>query len=402
MKIATNIPLLIAAIVNGLILAAVLARGARCRGARKNPAMLWLALLVAVLAIRIVPYPLGFWGAYDRWRWLTFLPIDATLALGPLLYTYVTVLAVGAPPARLKLHFAPAALQLLYQLVAFTIPVPAKGQYYQSVHVPVIEPIGLALVLVSLLAYTVAAWRVFTGWQRWMDGNLSNRDAYRCGLVRVVMLSLSAVTLAGLVATVRHVTVAPLNYAGRAPTMLAIGALVYGLGIAGVAQSGRAFPVIPADENSLNDDESVVMQTAQTSALPERSPVAAGEPVAQRRGRPSLDYAELGRSWTERVRNEGWYRDPQLTLGSLANHLNVSPRSASRVLRDGLGITFHSFVNRLRVEEVANRLADPAERRTTLVLAMDAGFASKASFTRAFREVTGTTASSIRKHQSDS
>ena len=201
--------------MNGLVLAIVLARAGR-----RNPAMFWLAALVAVLAIRILPYPLGFSGAYDRWRWLTFLPIDATLALGPLLYTYVTVLARGAPPARLRLHFVPAALQMLYQLVAFMIPVPAKGNYYQYVHVPIIEPIGLMLVLVSLLAYTVAAWRVFMAWQRWMDGNLSNREAYRCGLVRVVMLSLSAVTLAGLVATVRHVTVAPLNYAGRAPTML--------------------------------------------------------------------------------------------------------------------------------------------------------------------------------------
>ncbi len=369
MSIPTTTPLLIAAIVNGLILALVLARAAR-----QTRALGWLAALVAILALRIIPYPIGFLGGYSRWQWLTFLPIDATLALGPLLWSYVVVLARGAAPARVRLHLAPAALQLVYQCIAFLLPLPAKQYWYETVHLPYIEPIGLLLVLTSLMLYTVAAWRVFISWQRWMEGNLSNREAYRFGLVRVVMLGLCGVALVALVAAVRHVTIAPLNYAARAPTMLALGVLVYGLGISGVSQTGRTFPII----------------------TPEPTSRAGDDDLTQRRGRPALDYAELGRAWTARVQHEGWYRDPQLTLASLAHQLNVSPRTVSRVLRDGLGFTFHSFVNRLRVEEIARQLADPNEKRSALVLALDAGFASKASFTRAFRHVTGTTASAIR------
>lgn len=366
MRIATSPPLLAAFVLNGLILGAILARAAR-----SAPALRWLAALVVVLALRIVPYAIGFTGAYDRWRWLTFLPVDATLALGPLLWCYVTVLARGAAPSRLAWHFAPAMVQLGYQAIAFLIPQPAKGQYYQHVHVPFIEPVGLVLVLVSLVAYTVAAWRSFLAWQRWMDDNLSNREEFRCDLVRAVLLALTVAAVLGLGFALRHTFVAPLNYSGRAPLMLAFGALVYALGIIGIVQGSRRFPIIAAGE-------------------PSRA-----EPP--RRGRPPSDYVQMGTEWTARVRAQGWYRDPDLTLATLSQHLNASPRTTSRVLREGLGLTFHGFVNRLRVNDVVQQLKDPSETRSSLELALAAGFSSKASYLRAFREFTGRTASAIRQ-----
>jgi AraC-like DNA-binding protein len=397
MPLATSAPLLAAAVLNGLVLALFLARAGR-----HTPALRWLAALVAVLALRIVPYPLGFAGAYSRWQWLTFLPIDATLALGPLLWCYVVVLARGAPPARLSLHFAPALMQLAYQLVAFLLPLPTKSQFYQRVHLKLVEPAGLVLVLVSLFAYTMAAWRVFGSWQRWMDDNLSNRERYRCGLVRAVVVTLAMVATVGLVGAVRHTFVAPLNYAGRAPAMLAFGVLVYSLGLTGIRQSGQTFPSMAAGRRSSALESQELASDRRDDAGRQTDGVADEDAALltrepSRRGRSSSDYAQLGREWTVRVREGGWYRDPELTLAALSHQLHVSPRTASRVLREGLGMSFHSFVNRLRIEEVTERLADPDERRSSLTLALGAGFASKASFTRAFREATGTTASAIRR-----
>jgi AraC-like DNA-binding protein len=368
MPIATSPVLLAAFVLNGLILGAILARAAR-----SAPALRWLAILVVVLALRLVPYAIGFTGVYDRWRWLTFLPVDATLALGPLLWCYLIVLARGEAPRRLMLHFTPAFVQVAYQALAFLIPQPAKGQYYQHVHLPFIEPIGLVMVLVSLVAYTIAAWRMFRTWQCWMDDNLGNRDEFRCDLVRAVLVALTVVVVLGFAFAVRHATIAPLNYAGRAPLIVLYGILVYALGIIGAVQGGRTFPVI-----------------------------ADGEPVRvepQRRGRPPNDYEQLSGEWTSRVRENGWHRDPSLTLAKLSLQLNTSPRTASRVIREGSGLTFHGFINRLRVEDVVQRLQDPTERRNTLQLALDAGFSSKASYLRAFREYTGRTASAIRQQR---
>lgn len=401
MREATS-PLLLAAVVlNGLLLAFVLARAGR-----RTPALRWLAALVAVLAIRIVPYPLGFTGAYDRWKWLTFLPVDLTLALGPLLWGYVHLLSRGAPPARLRWHFLPAALQFGYQLVAFCIPQPLKGHYYQRVHVPIVEPIGLVLVLAALVVYTVASWRLFSTWQRWMDDHLSNREAYRLGVVKFVLTALSVVTVAGLFGALRHLVVAPLTYGERAPTMLGFGILVYGLGLGGLWQRGQHYPTITDDAAPMageGEQEVAVQDVAAYEATVRSDPtVRSSEDDGPRRGRPAVDYAELARTWGELTRSHQWFRDPELTLATLAVRLNASPRTVSRGLREGMGVSFHAFVNTMRVEEVTVRLADPAERRSVLSIALEAGFASKASFNRAFKEVTGTTPGAMRRvHESD-
>jgi len=379
MREATSPLLLTAVVLNGLMLAAVL-----YRASRQSPALRWLAALVVVLAIRLVPYPLGFTGAYDRWKWLTFLPVDASLALGPLLWAYVQALSRGAAPPSMRWHLLPAALQLGYQVLAFGLPQPLKGQYYQRLHVPVVEPIGLVLVLASLAGYTVAAWRGFVQWQQWMDDHLSSREAYRLGSVRLVLVALTLVTAAGVFGAARHLFVAPLTYGERAPTILGFGLLVYGLGLAGLGQRGQRFPRM--------SDEPVEDRGEEAGGT-----VVAEAPETVRRGRPPTDYSALVMEWTDRMRAEGWYRDPELSLEGLARHLHASPRTVSRALREGAGTSFHAFVNRLRVEDVRRRLDDPAEQRATLVLALEAGFASKASFNRAFREVTGTTASSIRR-----
>lgn len=386
MREATSPLLLTAVVLNGLMLAAVLHRAGR-----QTPALRWLAALVAVLAIRLVPYPLGFTGAYDRWKWLTFLPVDASLALGPLLWAYVQALSRGAPQPGIRWHLLPAALQLGYQVLAFGLPQPLKGQYYQRFHVPVVEPIGLVLVLASLATYTVAAWRGFARWQQWMDDHLSSREAYRLGSVRLVLVALTLVTAAGVVGAARHLLVAPLTYGERAPTILGFGVLVYGLGLAGLGQRGQRFPnMSDASSAGVGDHDSVEANGVAGDEAEEEAPETA------RRGRPPTDYASMVLDWTERTRAEGWYRDSELSLDGLARHLHASPRTVSRALREGAGITFHTFVNRLRVEEVRRLLDNPAEERATLVLALEAGFASKASFNRAFREATGTTASSIR------
>lgn len=391
MREATSPLLLSAVILNGLVLALILARAGT-----RTPALRWLAALVAVLALRIVPYPLGFAGAYDRWKWLTFLPVDASLALGPLLWGYVCVLARGTAPSRVRWHFLPAVVQLLYQLIAFCVPQPLKGQYYQHVHVPIIEPIGLVLVLLSLVLYTAASWKQFVRWQRWMDDHLSNRESFRCGFVRSVLIALTAVTAIGLVSAAYHAVVSPLNYGERAPAMLAFGVLVYALGVAGLGQTGRRYPVIGEDAGDELVEERPAPEPIAATLITGQAPTQANR-ESPRKGRPPMDYAELGREWADSIQRNGWYRNPDLTLAVLAQQLNASPRSVSRVLREGLGVTFHEFVNGMRVAEVSERLADPNERRSTLVIALDAGFASKASFNRAFREATGTTPAAVRR-----
>jgi AraC-like DNA-binding protein len=409
-----NSLILAIAIGNGAVLAALLWRAGAQRAFLRP-----LAALVALIALRLVPYAIGFAGAYDQFQWLTFAPFDYSLAFGPLVWLYVTRLATGAWPRRWRWHMVPVLVQLGYQCAAFALPLETKWNWYTGTHRDLVEPIGFAGVIVSLVAYVVAGWRQFAGWQRWMDDHLSNREAYRLGVVRVVFVGTASVVVLAAIFALRSWLIAPTDYFDRLPMMLALALLAYVLGLSGWQQSAMEFPAMstltdlsaPAPEAFRGVPRDLAVEAPNHAAAEELPRVAAGppsdlptdlqtdlasDPHAKSTGRPRQDYAALGADWRQRTIAERWYREPTLTLPDFANKLNVSPRTASRVLRDGLGLTFNAFVNGLRVEDVRQQLADPANSRDLLPIALDAGFASKASFNRAFRDVTGVSPSRLR------
>jgi AraC-like DNA-binding protein len=97
----------------------------------------------------------------------------------------------------------------------------------------------------------------------------------------------------------------------------------------------------------------------------------------------------------DRVQAAQWWRDPDLGLEQLAQRLGTNTSYVSRALNDGLGLSFNEAINRLRVEAVCAELR-AGSTRPLLAIAFDAGFNSKTSFNRCFKELTGTTPSRFR------
>jgi transcriptional regulator GlxA family with amidase domain len=79
----------------------------------------------------------------------------------------------------------------------------------------------------------------------------------------------------------------------------------------------------------------------------------------------------------------------------LALMLDSSPRTLSRVLNEGLGVSFNDFINAVRVEEVAAHLRQPG-RTDLLRAAHDAGFASEVPFNPSLKRHTGTSPTDTR------
>jgi AraC-like DNA-binding protein len=68
------------------------------------------------------------------------------------------------------------------------------------------------------------------------------------------------------------------------------------------------------------------------------------------------------------------------------------------VINEHMGKNFYSLVNDYRVEEVKQRMEDPAYRNLTiLAIAYDAGFNAKSSFNTIFKEKTGMTPSEYQR-----
>lgn len=86
------------------------------------------------------------------------------------------------------------------------------------------------------------------------------------------------------------------------------------------------------------------------------------------------------------------YLNKNLTIGELAESIEVQTYQLSQLINDQLGKSFFEFINSYRVEELKERFFDPKYSNLTLLgIAMECGFNSKASFNRIFKQLTGQT-----------
>ncbi len=368
--------LLLIGTAHGAVLAALLVRTPVNRVANRL-----LAALLAVVALSVLPYIIGFAGFYDAYPWLSFFPYDWSLGYGALIWLYTAVICRGTLPDRWRWHLLPAGLQGTYYLVAFAQPLTVKNRWNETVHVPVVMPLETVWSMAALTVYLTLAWRACARYQRWLDSGLSNREEFRLTWLRAFLLAFGATLVLWAGTTLFDMLVRGLNYFDRFPLYLWFSLLIYGLGLGGLRNARLAYPRPPTD---------TVPVLAESSAPTEPTERDASS-------NPATDWAVVGSRWSDVVRGEGWWRDPDLTAPLLARHLATNTSYLSRALNEGLGQNFNEFVNRLRVEWVQEQLARPDNDREVLAIALDAGFNSKASFNRVYKRITGETPTEFRR-----
>jgi AraC-like DNA-binding protein len=83
-----------------------------------------------------------------------------------------------------------------------------------------------------------------------------------------------------------------------------------------------------------------------------------------------------------------------IKLDVIAQHLSTSTNNVSQILNQNLKVNFYDFINHYRVDEAKRLMHDPVQRKLTLLaIAMNAGFSSKSTFNKVFKEYTNTTPS---------
>lgn len=90
----------------------------------------------------------------------------------------------------------------------------------------------------------------------------------------------------------------------------------------------------------------------------------------------------------DRMEKDKLYRDPELTLQSLSENLNVPSYLVSKIINTKTGLNFYNFVNKYRIEEVKEELKK-SETTQIMQIAFAAGFNTKSSFYNYFKKDTG-------------
>ncbi len=349
-----SITLLICA-VQGLLLAALLWRGQINRAANR-----WLALLIVAVAILMTPYIIGYAGFYTVWPWLSFAPVSYTLAFGPLLFLYTATLT-GTRPACVWPHFMPVAVQFLAYTAVFPFPLPTKDWWNTIAHAPIIDPAFDIAALVSIAAYSAAAYHRYRGYRVWLSENRTDGVDFEPTWIRNFLAALALIALIWAGFVIAKWADPARDYFDQFPLYVGFSMLVLYLGIGGWRHSETLFPQV-------------------TSAAPPEP----AEPAL-----PTRDWAAQGSVWLALIDDDELWRDPALTLAGLARHLGTNTTYLSRGLGAAAGENFNTIINRRRVAELQRLLALRGEARDLLTLAFEVGFNSKASFNRAFLDLAG-------------
>jgi AraC-like DNA-binding protein len=100
----------------------------------------------------------------------------------------------------------------------------------------------------------------------------------------------------------------------------------------------------------------------------------------------------------QRIKQEQLYMDPDITLDSLADTLEMMPRDLSMTINRHFGANFYTFINSYRIDEAKRMLRDPAKIDITITeIYLAVGFNSKSVFYTFFKKLEGMTPTKYRQ-----
>ncbi|MEO9484357.1 MAG: helix-turn-helix domain-containing protein [Ekhidna sp.] len=95
--------------------------------------------------------------------------------------------------------------------------------------------------------------------------------------------------------------------------------------------------------------------------------------------------------------SEHLYKEPDLSLATLANRMDLLERDVSLIINKYGNCNFSQFVNELRIEE-AKKLIKEDPKKKIISIAFDSGFSNLGTFNHVFKGITGVTPSAFRKN----
>ncbi|PZR25908.1 MAG: antibiotic ABC transporter permease [Citrobacter freundii] len=315
--------------------------------------------------MRIVAIDIDLHQYIAHWDWL---PTQWLLALGPLFYLYVLKLTDPAHKFRSKdlLYFTPVLLELL-ALVLEIIEGHRTGQpTYQTNLFHQLNPVLQLLIVVSNLIYLRLCDRRIKTYDTRLQPSLMDRSLLEYRWLRRLLKASTFLWIGWLVCAVLDLT------------------LYHGEPGPPVHYSFYIFFMV------------MLIWTAAAALLqPQQSPGLLSDGTSP----PVPLHLKAKASWLkQQMEARRYFEDPDLSLPKLAGKVGMTPHELSRLINTAVKKSFNDFINEYRVVDAARKIADPAyENMTLLGIGFEAGFNSKTSFNRIFKEMTGKSPTEYKK-----
>ncbi|SEP97754.1 helix-turn-helix domain-containing protein [Neolewinella agarilytica] len=345
---------------------------------QKSYANIFLALVVLCYTIFILPGYL--YGA----RILQYVPhISNTGALiypllGPLIYLYAKASTQRSFRLQLRdfLHVTPFLFFLIIDWDFLVISGPEKYAHYENLIIRGVYPMPvwerLAKVLVSSVYFLLSIRFIFR-YQKHLSATSTSIDrTYSQWLLLFSSVLLVPLVIIALVAFTQYEVVSVTIFAFCFVFFIIV---VY----AAALLKPRLFHRFPNQMESESAQE-IAQKKYESSNLRESQ--------KEQMVNKLLTY----------VTTEKPYLEPELTLGQLAEQVDIPSHYLSQIINEKIQQSFGDFINSYRVEKAKAMLTDDNYSHFTIIAtAYEAGFNSKTAFYEAFKKFTGSTPSKYRK-----
>lgn len=359
----------------GLILSAYLALHVEKSASPRRTAQRMVALIVAILGMDMIFLVIHSTDLVLRFSSLLFVTDPLYTLIGPITLLFISILTI--PSYRIRpltlLIFVPSLAELVSYGFSLTLPHAVKverlthwstgGTFAEAYAFFWGAELLFNVVLVAAAAVRLQAFR------RRQKSSESDGGALRYRAVTWVLVTIGSFFALQIAVLLRYVL--------QRPPLSSLFTVMY-------AVLGLCFFVI-------------VYATVFRRNIPMGLFGVAPPAPAAKYERSALDSGQLER-YAERIdatmRENALFLRNDLRLSSLAEETALPPNHVSQVINQVRGKNFFDYVNGFRVEEAKRLMADPNHRHWKLLsIGHAAGFSSKSTFNKVFKETTGSTPS---------
>jgi len=331
--------------------------------------LLALAIVTIVLWIaRILGIDIGLSTYITNW---SRLPLQFSLALGPLIFFYVLKLTRPEYKFRFKdlLHFSPVLLELGVQALEVRDSINTGAATYATPAFQQLNPVLQLLAFVSVTIYLYLAHRQIGSFYRRLKFNGGDRYRYELRWLHNLLVGFGLLWLLWIPFTAADYLYYHHQLGVYAYCPLYLLLFVTIIWMAAAAHL-KAEPDVRAESPSY-------LKPPLPAAMKQKG------------------------TWLKKaVQANLYYQDPELSLSLLAEKLDLSPHELSRIINTALKKSFNDFISEYRVAEVIRKMQDPAYDHITLLgIAYDAGFNSRTTFHRIFKQLTGKSPAEYKSEQ---
>lgn len=366
--------LLLCLTLQGLVFAGLLLRRYYVR---RNASDLLLAFVLLITCYHQTAYTLGFMNWYDTYRntKINYYLVDLSLILAPTILFYIRS-TTGTAFKLIKsnfLHLIPFGVYFTIKLVILIYDARQpgfsevqNGELVVGFEWKYLNPIIFIISALQMLLYLAFSFQTLLIFREKIQNYFANTYRLELRWLTHFLVAYSFLYLFKVFQSVVNEMIVDLSWKQEWWYFLLSGITIIYMGMKGY------FTQLTELQNA--DFISFEMPSKPSKVSSSRRSTAR---TLEKRKQAIQSYIDSTKP----------FLNPELSLVSLADQVNMSREDLSDVINQGFNTRFNDYINRFRIDETKRLMHEGKHKQLSLLgIAHESGFNSKATFNRAFRK----------------